>query len=208
MDQQQIDEFQMREQMRINQEIEQQRINQEFMFADKTKGRNGWIVVVIFALILAGILVWWNASAQLPPVRPAEYNAPAQDPPYADAEIWRCALKSADANQDGVLSKEEEEALTELNLTAYRIHMFTVKSYEDLKRFPHLKKVWLGETDIAEVDLTANYELELVCVQSDETKVITLAVGCYPQLITPTREGELTIRRRYSENNPNNIWYR
>ena len=60
MDQQETD-FQMREQMRINQEIEQQRINQEFMFADKSRARNGWIVVVIFALIVAGILVWWNA---------------------------------------------------------------------------------------------------------------------------------------------------
>ena len=207
MDQQETD-FQMREQMRINQEIEQQRINQEFMFVDKSRARNGWIVVVIFALILAGILVWWTASAQLPPVQIEGYSATAQDPPYVDAEVWRCALKSADANQDGVLSKEEEEALTELNLTSYRIHMFYVKSYEDLKRFPHLKKVWLGETQLADVDLTANPELELVCVQSDETKVLTLAVGCYPQLITPTREGELTIRRRYSENNPNNIWYK
>lgn len=193
MDQQETD-FQMREQMRINQEIEQQRINREFMFDGKTTGKKGWIIVLAFALIVTGLLIAWQASAQTPP--------------YADAEVWRCALKSADANQDGVLSKEEEEALTELNLTSYRIHMFTVKSYEDLKRFPHLKKVWLGETQLADVDLTANPELELVCVQSDETKTITLAVGCYPQLITPTREGELTIRRRYSENNPNNIWYR
>lgn len=193
MDQQETD-FQMREQMRINQEIEQQRINREFMFDGKTTGKKGWIIVLAFALIVAGLLIAWQASAQTPP--------------YADAEVLRCALKSADANQDGVLSKEEEEALTELNLTSYRIHMFTVKSYEDLKRFPHLKKVWLGETQLADVDLRANYELELVCVQSDETKTLTLAVGCYPQLITPTREGELTIRRRYSENNPNNIWYR
>lgn len=193
MDQQETD-FQMREQMRINQEIEQQRINREFMFDGKTTGKKGWIIVLAFALIVAGLLIAWQASAQTPP--------------YADAEVWRCALKSADANQDGVLSKEEEEALTELNLTSYRIHMFTVKSYEDLKRFPHLKKVWLGETQLAEVDLSANYELELVSVQSDETKTLTLAVGCYPQLITPTREGELTIRRRYSENNPNNIWYK
>ena len=191
MDQQEID-FLAQEQMRINQEIEQQRINREFMFEGKTTGKKGWIIVLAFALIVAGLLFAWQASAQTPP--------------YADQEVLRCALRSADANEDGVLSKEEEEALTELNLTSYRIHMFTVKSYEDLKRFPHLKKVWLGETDIAEVDLTANYELELVCVQSDETKVLTLAVGCYPKLVTPTREGELTIRRRYSENNPNNIW--
>lgn len=191
MDQQEID-FQVQEQIRINQEIEQQRINREFMFDGKTTGKKGWIIVLAFAFIVAGLLFAWQASAQTPP--------------YADEEVLRCALRSADANQDGVLSKEEEEALTELNLTAYRIHMFTVKSYEDLKRFPHLKKVWLGETDIAEVDLSANYELELVCVQSDETKVLTLAVGCYPKLITPSREGELTIRRRYSENNPNNIW--
>ena len=93
----------------------------------------------------------------------------------------RCALHSADANGDGVLSHEEEEALTELNLTSYRSHMSYVKSYDDLKRFPHLKKVWLGEGDLETVDLSANPELELVCVQSD--------------LITPAREGELTVKR-------------
>ena len=123
-------------------------------------------------------------------------------------EAHHCYREKPNSNEAEKISKEEEEALTELNLTSYRIHMFYVKSYEDLKRFTHLKKVWLGETQLADVDLTANPELELVCVQSDETKVLTLAVGCYPQLITPTREGELTIRRRYSENNPNNIWYK
>lgn len=38
--------------------------------------------------------------------------------------------------------------------------------------------------------------------------VLTLAVGCSPKLITPNREGELLVRRKYSDNDPDSIWYR
>ena len=176
-------------------EAEQIRITVENMHETKPS-KHGWIVVLVFFLVFLGIFFTWRANAQTPPVA------------FRDPEVGRCALNAADQNQDGILSKQEAEALAELNLTSYRIHMFEVKTYEDLKQFPHLKKVWLGESDIKELDLSANYELELVAVQSDALQVLTLAVGCYPKLITPTREGELTIRRVYSNNDPNNIWYR
>jgi len=59
------DDFMVQEHIRINQEIEQQRINREMMFdGSKSKGRRGWIVVLTFALIMAGILFAWQASAQ------------------------------------------------------------------------------------------------------------------------------------------------
>ena len=52
-----------------------------------------------------------------------------------------------------------------------------------------------------------NYELEMVAVQSDELQTLVLAVGCYPQLVTPTREGSLVVKRVISPANPNSIWY-
>ena len=135
-------------------------------------------------------------------------GAQAQNLKFADQEVLRCALKSADINEDGILQKAEADSLTVLNLTVYRSHIFEVKTYEDLKLFPNLKKVWLGESEIQELDLSPNYKLEVVAVQSTNLKTLVLAVGCYPQLITPTIEGSLTIKRVYSENDPNTIWYR
>lgn len=135
-------------------------------------------------------------------------GAQAQNLKFADSEVLRCALKSADINGDGILQKAEADSLTVLNLTVYRSHIFEVKTYEDLKLFPNLKKVWLGESEIQELDLSPNYKLEVVAVQSTNLKTLVLAVGCYPQLITPTIEGSLTIKRVYSENDPNTIWYR
>lgn len=176
-------------------EAEQLRITFENLH-DAKPSRHGWIVVLVFFLISLGIFLTWRANAQNPPVM------------FQDPEVGRCSLKAGDRNGDGVLTREEADSLTELNLTAYRIHMFEVKTYDDLQNFPHLRKVWLGESSVKELDLSANYELELICVQSDNLEVLTLAVGCYPKLITPTREGELTIRRVYSKNDPNTIWYR
>ena len=133
-------------------------------------------------------------------------NAQSADK-WADGEVLLCALKSADANQDGVLSAEEANALTVLNLTVYRIHVFTVKSYEDLKRFPHLKKVWLGDSALETVDLSYNQELEFVCIQSDALKTLILPVGCTPQIAYPVHPGEVTIKRVIGPNDPNAIWH-
>ena len=135
------------------------------------------------------------------------FGAFAQTLKFADEEVLRCALHSGDRNGDGILTKAEADSLTVLNLTSYRIHMFQVKTYEDLQKFPHLKKVWLGESNLPLVDLSMNYELEMVAVQSDELQTLVLAVGCYPQLVTPTREGSLVVKRVISPANPNSIWY-
>ena len=136
------------------------------------------------------------------------FNAFAQELKFSDPEVLRCALKSGDFNEDGVLSKAEADSLTVLNLTVYRIHIFEVKTYEDLKKFPNLRKVWLGESELKTVDLSANYKLEFVAVQSPNLRELVLAVGCCPQLVTPHSEGALTIKRVYNDNDPNSIWYR
>ena len=132
----------------------------------------------------------------------------AQELKFSDPEVLRCALKSGDINGDGVLSKAEADSLTVLNLTVYRIHIFEVKTYEDLQKFPNLRKVWLGESELEKVDLSANYLLEFVAVQSPRLRELVLAVGCCPQLVTPHSEGALTVRRVYNDNDPNSIWYR
>ena len=132
----------------------------------------------------------------------------AQEQKFSDPEVLRCALKSGDIDGDGVLSKAEADSLTVLNLTVYRIHVFEVKTYEDLRFFPNLRRVWLGESSLESVDLSANYKLEFVAVQSPGLRELVLAVGCYPQLVTPNSEGSLTVSRVYNDNDPNSIWYR
>lgn len=136
------------------------------------------------------------------------FNSFAQELKFSDPEVLRCALKSGDINEDGVLSKAEADSLTVLNLTVYRIHIFEVKTYDDLKKFPNLRQVWLGESELETVDLSANYKLELVAVQSPKLKTLVLATGCHPKLITPMDEGSIVVKRRYSENDPDTIWYR
>ena len=147
-------------------------------------------ILLVFAMILLGSAAF------------------AQELKFSDPEVLRCALKSGDINGDGVLSKAEADSLTVLNLTVYRIHIFEVKTYEDLQKFPNLRKVWLGESELEKVDLSANYLLEFVAVQSPRLRELVLAVGCCPQLVTPHSEGALTVRRVYNDNDPNSIWYR
>ena len=147
-------------------------------------------ILLVFAMILLGSAAF------------------AQELKFSDPEVLRCALNSGDINGDGILSKAEADSLTVLNLTVYRIQVFEVKTYEDLKMFPNLRKVWLGESELEKVDLSANYKLEFVAVQSPRLRELVLAVGCCPQLVTPHSEGALTVRRVYNDNDPNSIWYR
>lgn len=155
-------------------------------------------------VVLAGLFTGPAASAQMP--RPFEANPEALKD-FADKNVGRRAIMSGDANQDGFLSKEEAEALTVLNLVCYRIDPFDVMTYEDLAKFPNLKEVYLGESDVTEIDLSKNPKLELIGVQSETLKVLTIAVGSQPKILFPPRAGEVTVRRVINPDDPNAIWY-
>lgn len=143
------------------------------------------------ALLIAGSLMCINAWGQ----------------DFKDPNVARRALKAGDQNGDGILSKTEADSLQVLNLGSYRIDPFEVQSYEDLVRFPNLKRVWLGESNLKEVDLSKNGKLEEVIIQSDSLKVLIIAVGCTPKIAYPVHSGEVIIRRVVNPDDPNAIWY-
>ena len=126
---------------------------------------------------------------------------------FVDSNVERIALNAGDQNRDGKLSEEEAAAIEELNLTAYRINMFTVGSYEDIAKLPNLKIITLGESSLETVDLSRNLKLERIVIQSDDLKVLIINVMTKPHILFPNRAGEVTVKRVLDENDPNAIWY-
>lgn len=187
-----MEDFELHQQ--INQQINQEYIWREMQDSKPVKrGGKGWIVVLAFALICLGLFFGLSANAQ--------------DLHFADPNVSRKALQAGDRNQDGRLSREEADSLEVLNLGSYRIDPFDVVSYQDLAQFPNLKKVFLGESDVEEIDLSKNTKLEVISIQSLKLKRLTIAVGCTPRILFPPRSGEVTIRRVVNPDDPNSIWF-
>lgn len=158
----------------------------------------------VLGLLVAGLFSAPSAGAQMP--KPFVANPEALKD-FADENVGRRAIMAGDLNQDGFLSKEEAEALTVLNLGSYRIDPFDVTTYEDLAKFPNLKEVYLGESDVAEVDLSRNPKLETIGIQSDALKVLIISVSCQPRILYPPHSGEVTVRRAVNADDPSAIWY-
>ena len=186
------DNNQQNEQIRIIQEMEQFRINQEMM-AETKPSRKGWLVVLIFLIITACALFAFRAGAQTLT--------------FADHNIERRALLNGDNDGDGHISRVEADSLKSLNLTQYRTDMFEVKTYEDLALFPNLEKLWLGESKVETVDLSRNWNLKFVNIQSDNVKTIILAVGCIPQLAYPMHSGEILVKRIINPDAPGAMFF-
>lgn len=186
------DNNQQIEQIRIIQEIEQFRINQEMMAETKPSHR-GWVVVLVFLIITACALFAFRAGAQTIT--------------FADHNIERRALLNGDTDGDGLISRAEADSLKSLNLTQYRTDMFEVKTYEDLVLFPNLEKLWLGESKVETVDLSKNWNLKFVNIQSDNVKTIILAVGCTPKLAYPMHSGEILVKRILNPDAPGAMFF-
>ena len=67
--------------------------------------------------------------------------------------------------------------------------------------------MFLGESDVEEIDLSKNTKLKVISIQSLKLKRLTIAVGCTPQILFPPRSGEVTIRRVVNPDDPNTIWF-
>jgi len=134
-------------------------------------------------------------------------GASAQSLTFADRNIERRALINGDIDQDGHISKAEADSLKSLNLTQYRTDMFEVSTYEDLALFPNLEKVWLGESKLETVDLSKNWNLKFVSIQSDNLKTLILAVGCTPKLAYPMHSGEILIKRIKNPDAPGAMFF-
>lgn len=186
------DTYQQIEQFRINQEIEQYRINQEMM-AETKLSRKGWVVVLIFLILTACAIFTFKAGAQTLT--------------FADHNVERRALINGDIDGDGHISRAEADSLKSLNLTQYRTDMFEVSTYEDLALFPNLEKLWLGESKLDTIDLTKNWKLQFVNIQSDNVKTIVLAVGCTPKLAYPMHSGEVLVKRVINPDAPGAMFF-
>lgn len=183
---------QQQEQIRINQELEQLRIVRE-MEQETKPSKNGWIVVLVFAIITACLFF--------------AFKAKAQTLTFADRNIERRALINGDTDNDGHISKAEADSIKSLNLTQYRTDMFVVSTYEDLVLFPNLEKVWLGESRLDTVDLSKNWKLNYVNIQSDNLKTLILAVGCTPKLSYPMHSGEILVKRIKNPDAPGAMFF-
>ena len=174
------------------QELEQLRVNLEMM-EDTKPSRKGWIVVVIFFIISLCAFFAFKAGAQ--------------SLTFADRNIERRALLKGDTDGDGHISRVEADSVKSLILTQYRTDMFEVSTYEDLALFPNLEKLWLGESKLDTVDLSKNWNLKYVHIESDNVKVIILAVGCTPKLAYPMHSGEIIIRRIKNPDAPGAMFF-
>ena len=187
-----MDEELNQQQIKQIQELEQLRINLEMM-EDTKPGRKGWIVVVIiFIISLCAFFA---------------FKAGAQSLTFADRNIERRALLKGDTDGDGHISRVEADSVKSLILTQYRTDMFEVSTYEDLALFPNLEKLWLGESKLDTVDLSKNWNLKYVHIESDNVKVIILAVGCTPKLAYPMHSGEIIIRRIKNPDAPGAMFF-
>lgn len=187
-----MDEELNQQQIKQIQELEQLRVNLEMM-EDTKPGRKGWIVVVIiFIISLCAFFA---------------FKAGAQSLTFADRNIERRALLKGDTNGDGHISRVEADSVKSLILTQYRTDMFEVSTYEDLALFPNLEKLWLGESKLDTVDLSKNWNLKYVHIESDNVKVIILAVGCTPKLAYPMHSGEIIIRRIKNPDAPGAMFF-
>ena len=180
------------QQLRQMQEIEQYRISQELMH-DTKPSRRGWVVVLVFIILTVCAILAFRASAQTLA--------------FADPNVERRALLNGDSDGDGRISRAEADSLKSLNLTQYRTDMFEVRTYEDLALFPNLEKLWLGESKVDTVDLSKNWNLKYVNVQSDNVKAIILAVGCTPKLAYPMHSGELLVKRILNPDAPGAMFF-
>ena len=174
------------------QELEQLRVNLEMM-EDTKPSRKGWIVVVIFFIISLCAFFAFKAGAQ--------------SLTFADRNIERRALLKGDTDGDGHISRVEADSVKSLILTQYRTDMFEVSTYEDLALFPNLEKLWLGESKLDTVDLSKNWNLKYVHIESDNVKVIILAVGCTPKLAYPMHSGEIIVRRIRNPDAPGAMFF-
>lgn len=135
------------------------------------------------------------------------FSVGAQDLTFADSNVERRALIKGDLDGNGRISKAEADSLKSLNLTLYRTDMFEVKTYEDLALFPNLEKLWLGESKLETVDLSKNWNLKYVNIQSDNVKAIILAVGCTPKLAYPMHSGEIIVKRVLNPDAPGAMFF-
>jgi len=94
--------------------------------------------------------------------------------------------KRIDTDRDGIVTKTEAEATTNLSLMNFRSFVRNIKSYDDLKNFPNLEYFHAGMTYSETVDVSCCPKLkELDLSDCRMLKTIVLAKGCRPEIKYP-----------------------
>lgn len=116
---------------------------------------------------------------------------------FKDEGLKFYCLHAADRNRDGEISYNEAAMAKQINCEyGGRRFLRYITTYEDLVFFVNLEKLFLGVSNIKELNLTANKKLKLINMNAlDELDTLFLAEGCNPEIIHPLskQDGGLTI---------------
>ena len=116
---------------------------------------------------------------------------------FKDEGLKFYCLHAADRNRDGEISYNEAAMSKQINCEyGGRRFLRYITTYEDLVFFVNLEKLFLGVSNVKELNLTANKKLVLINMNAlDELDTLILAEGCNPEIIYPLskQDGGLTI---------------
>lgn len=125
------------------------------------------LILCLSAVLLAGL----SAGAQ------GEYLT------FKSEGVFRRAVNAGDTDRDGQLTREEAAAIQSLDLSSTRSDLFTVRTYEDLRYMPNLRRLWTGTTRLDRIDLSANTQLEWIYIESPSIQTLILARSCTPEIV-------------------------
>lgn len=106
---------------------------------------------------------------------------------FKDEGLKFYCLHAADRNQDGEISYNEAAMCKEINCEyGGRRALRYIQDYDDLKYFINVEKLFLGVSNVKELDLTYNRQLKLINMNAlDELDFILLYEGCKPEIVYP-----------------------
>ena len=118
---------------------------------------------------------------------------------FKDNGLKFYCLQAADRNHDGEVSYNEAAMTHELNCEyGGRRSLRYITSYDDLIYFVNLEKLFLGVSNIKELDLSANKKLKLVNMNAlDMLESIVLSKNCSPEIVYPLSKQDTGVKIIY-----------
>ncbi len=111
---------------------------------------------------------------------------------FKDEGLKFYCLHSADRNRDGEISYNEAAMANQINCEyGGRRALRYIQSYDDLVYFVNIEKLFLGLSNIKELDLSANKKLKLININAlDELETLILHEGCNPEIVMPLSKAD------------------
>ena len=123
---------------------------------------------------------------------------------FKDEGLKFYCLHAADRNQDGEISYNEAAMCKEINCEyGGRRALRYIQDYDDLKYFINVEKLFLGVSNVKELDLTYNKKLKLINMNAlDELDFILLYEGCKPEIVYPLSKQDKGVNIIYRKDQP------